>query len=178
MTKRNKKKSPLDKNAEAYRQSQILLKDREEGYVPYDMILTSLEEVKKAFPKIILGDLLNFLGNEFYWKRSAGEALVLYGRNQDNDRLKGRGLVEICRFRVPEAWIGVGRFRIAWPNTGKDDESLFLIGLYLHSVNVNDFDHLVANENAVSAFMATLFLDKENGDLFDELAEERFVSLR
>ena len=41
MTKRNKKKSPSDKNTEAYRQSQILLKDREEGYVPYDMILTS-----------------------------------------------------------------------------------------------------------------------------------------
>ncbi len=163
----------------AYEEAQLLVQDRNEGYVPYDMILTSLEQVKASFTSIAVGDLLNFLGHEFYWKRPSGEALVLYGKNEEKEELKGRGLIEICRFRVPEAWIGVGRFRIAWPERAKnEDEVLFLIGLYLYSTNVSDFDYLVSNENANAAFMAVLFLDQENAELFDSLAEERYESLR
>jgi hypothetical protein len=163
----------------SYQQAQELLQDRNDGYVPYDRLFTSLAQVRATFPSITEGSLLNYMGNEFYWKRDAGEALVLYGKNDWAEGLKERGLIEICRFRVPEAWIGVGCFSIAWPNMGKDeDNGLLLCGLYLYSTNVNDFELLVANENATTAFMAMLFLDRDNADLFNKLAEERFDSLR
>ena len=119
------------------------------------------------------------MGNRFYWKRPAEEPLVLYSKNEEKKELKKRGLIEIARFRVPEAWTGVGRFRIAWPEKNRtDDKARFLIALYLYSTNICDFEHLIAGKKTNTAFMATLFLDQENADLFNGQAEERFDSLR
>jgi hypothetical protein len=61
--------------------------------------------------------------------------------------------------------------------SGKEDEDLFLIGLYLYSTDVNDFNQLLSNQSAHAAFMAAIFLDKENADMFESLAEERYESL-
>ncbi len=184
MRKINRSKSipeviPPSESDAAYKQAQQLLEDRMEGYIHYDKIFISIEQVQTSFPRMTVGDILNFMGNKFYWKRPVGEPLVLYGKNEEKKELKKRGLVEIVRFRVPEAWIGVGRFRIAWPEKNKDDDKArFLIALYLSSSNISDFERLVAGKKANTAFMAALFLDHENSDLFNEQAEERFDSLR
>ena len=143
------------------------------------MILTSLKEVKATFPKVIAGTILEFLGHSFFWKRSAGEAMILYGRNDFIENLKDHGVVELCRFKAPDSWIGVGRFKMDWPRQEKEvREDSVLITLYLYSADVNDFYRLTANERAKAAFMACLFLDVENGELFFELAEKRYRSLR
>jgi hypothetical protein len=170
---------PSSESEAAYEQAQRLLQDRNEGYVPYDRIFTNLKQIKTAFRKIIVGEHFLFRGHEFYWKRPAGEPLALYARNQEIEGLKKRGLVQICRIRVPETWIGVGRFQIGWPERKNDDgETSLLIALYLHSTDTGDFDRMVSGEKANAAFMASLFFDQENADLFYEQAEERFDSLQ
>jgi hypothetical protein len=176
-----KKASKADVSADgrkAYINAQKLLKDLQEGYVPYDEIFTSSTEALAAFPRLISGDLLLMTGDRFYWKRQPGQPLILYGQSTFNSEMQKKGLVEICRFRVPDAWIGVGRFKIDWPERKKkDDQTPFLITLYLYSIETLDFDYLISNDDATSAFMACLFLTGENAELFDELAEERFTSL-
>lgn len=163
----------------AFQESQTLLKNLKEGYISVDMILTSLKEVKATFPKVIAGTMLQILGHSFFWKRPVGEAMILYGRNDFLENLKDHGVVELCRFKAPDSWIGVGRFKIAWPRQEKEgSEDSVLITLYLYSADVNDFYRLTASERAKTAFMACLFLDVENGELFFELVEKRYRSLR
>jgi hypothetical protein len=174
---RNKKLSQSDKSAEAYRQSQILLKDRAEGFVSYNKLLTSTEQVIKTFPKISSGDLLDFLGYEFFWLRFAGQPLLIFARNSGLDKLKDKGLVEICRFRLPEQWIGSGRAKIGNVRT-KEEISPVLISLYLYSVNPADFENLLRSQRAIAAYLATIYLDEPNTEIFYGLAEERFDSIK
>jgi hypothetical protein len=175
--KKGKAKALAD-GAAAYTNAQQLLRDLNEGIVPYDKIFTSGDEAHAAFPRLISGALLNFAGYQFYWQRQPGKPLILYGKNTFEGELQKKGLVEICRFRVPDAWIGVGRFKVDWPKTEKKyDQTPFLITLYLYSTKTLDFDYLVSNDLANAAFMVCLFLAGENAELFDQLAEERFTSL-
>jgi len=163
----------------AYQEAQDLLKKFKEGYISVDMILTSLKEVKVTFPRVSSGTILQILGHSFFWKRPAGEAMILYGRNDFRDNIKDNGVVELCGFKAPDSWIGVGRFKIDWPRQEKEgSEDSVLITLYLYSSDVNDFYKLTANEKSKTVFMACLFLGAENGELFFELAEKRYLSLR
>ena len=105
--------------------------------------------------------------------------MILYTRNLRDEELKALGLVEICRLKkIPEEWVGVGRFGIDWPYRKKEDEKpLLFITLYFFSIDLDDFDTQLANDEADAAYLATLLLDEENTSLFYELAEERFDSL-
>jgi hypothetical protein len=151
----------------------------EEGFVGYDMIFISFEQVKERFARIVSGSILNIMGRQFLWKRLPGELLILYGKFEDEDEFKDRRPIEICRMRVPEEWIGVGRFVIDWPERKNQEHvTLLLITLYLYSVDISDFDHLDSTDDTAAALMASLFLDKENSELFNEFAEKRFDSLR
>jgi len=161
---------------EAYLESQRLIQERKEGNVKYDRIFTKKEEPKLTFKKLISGELLAILGNCYYWKRYPGEPLILYAENAISRKLKPKGLVELCRIRIPDAWIGAGGFRIDWPEIdGKkeSDPTPILISLYLHSTDPASFDRFVAGEEA-SAYLASLFFDGENAALLADLAEERF----
>jgi hypothetical protein len=174
--KRLKKDKP--DSLRAYEQAQLSLKELADGYIPYDLLLTSIRQVKTKFPMIVGGELLKYIGHEFYWRRNLGEPLILYGKNTWNEELKGRGIIELCGFKVPKVWIGAGRFKIDWPRRKEEEETQLLITLYLYSINSDDFDALVADYDATAAFMATLFLDEENAELFNQLADDRFDSLR
>lgn len=169
------KNSPY--NSLANEKAQRLLKDREEGYVPYDGIITSEEEIVSIFPVVTSGDVLNMTGNSFYWRRVAGAPMILYGENSWDDQLKGKGIIEICRMKLPEEWIGAGRFIIDWPRP-KKNETRLLITLYLYSPNAEEFQRLIVDETELTAFMATLYLDVDNAEIFNQLAEERYCSLR
>jgi len=84
--------------------------------------------------------------------------------------------VELCRIRASEVWIGVGGFRIDWPETNekkKDDRTPILISLYLYSTDPHSFDRFVAGAEA-SAYLVSLFFEGENTALLNDLAEERF----
>ncbi len=161
-----------------YQDAQRLLKDRREGYVPFDMILTSNEQISSMFPKIVSGEILTWIGNRFYWKKIPNQPLSFYAVNDWDDALKDLGPTEICRLRVPECWNGVGRSRIDWPERRKKDEGLLLITLYLYSPDSNNFYRLMKSQTAAAAFMASIFFEHENAELFNDLAEERFESLR
>ena len=169
---------PAAESEAAYKQAQKSLKDLGEGYVHYDNLYTTIEQIETTFSRIISGNILNFQGHRFYWKRPAGEPLVLYGKNEEKKELKSRGLVELCQLNVPDVWVGVGRFKIDWPEGERsDDFQQLLITLYLHSTKVNDLAFLVSGKPATAAFMASLLLRGENAGLFYYLAEQRFQSL-
>jgi|GEM_PF-3169042 len=175
---KSRKKDKLDESSCAYEQAQSLLKDLEEGYLTYDRIFTSIKTVKSSFHKIVGGDILEWGGHIFLWKRQAGDSLILYAQNPVHDDLKNRGLVELCRIRVPDRWVGTGRYRIDWPKERKESSSpLLLVSLYLYSTDANDLDKLILSDGLRGAYMASLFFDKENSSLFFDLAEKRFASL-
>jgi hypothetical protein len=177
-SKRIPKVVPAAESEAAYKQAQQSLKDLEEGYVQYCSLYTTTEQIETTFPRIISGEILNFQGHRFYWKRPAGEPLVLYGKNEEKKEFKPRGLIELCRLNVPDVWVGVGRFKIDWPEGKRsDDVQQLLITLYLHSTKVNDLAFLVSGKPATAAFMASLLLRGENASLFYFLAEQRFQSL-
>jgi hypothetical protein len=172
------RKSVSKENEAAYLEALHSLKEREQGYVPYDMLLTSISRVKKMFPKRVGDGLLRMFGHEFFWKRVPGEPLLLYGVNRREKALKDRGPVEICRFRVPEQWVGAGIFLLdAVVEDKKRKLYTVLITLYLCSVNSDDFATVVADEGGGSAYLASIYLDDENSRLFYELAEERYVDI-
>lgn len=177
--KKPRKKEKLEESSLAYEQAQRLLKDLAEGYVTYNRIFTSFKAVKTAFHRIIGGAILEWGGNTFLWKRPAGDPLSLYAQNLEDEKLKSRGLVELCRIRVPDHWVGAGRFRIDWPRgmEGSGD-TLLLVSLYLYSIDPNDFDKIILSDSLRAAYMASLFFDKENAGLFFELTKERFESLK
>jgi hypothetical protein len=105
--------------------------------------------------------------------------LILYGENTISRELKPKGLVELCRIRVPDIWIGAGGFRIDWPEVddmNEHDPTPILISLYMYSTDPASFDHFVANEEP-SAYLASLYFEKENAALLADLAEERFESI-
>jgi hypothetical protein len=163
---------------QAYLEAQRLLLERKDGYVKFDRIFTKKEEAQHAFGKLTSGELLEYVGNSFYWKRSPGDPVILYAKNTFSEKLRDMGLVELCRIRVPEVWIGVGRFRIDWPDMDdeKDDPTPILISLYLYSTDPAAFKHFVANDEP-TAYLASLFFEKENAALLNDLAEERFESI-
>lgn len=169
----------MDENEVAYLQAQDQLKEWQEGYIPFDKIFTTEKQVMAFFSRLVDGSILNWLGTQFFWRRAPGGALVIYAKNDDIQELKDRGLVEICRFRnLPDAWIGVGRFRIIWPELKNQKTGmLFLINLYLFSTDADDLVQLIENDYANAAYLATIFLGEENAELFNQLAEERFESL-
>jgi hypothetical protein len=163
---------------EAYKQAQRLLQDLKEGYVSYDRLFTSADEARDAFDWVISGEILGKIGISFYWKQGTGEPMILYGTSTRKDLIE-RGLIEICRLRVPDVWVGAGHFCLDWPETDKrkdDDPPAILITLYLDSPNPADLDHLVSNPD-ISAYLASIFFEKENALLFNNLAQERFESV-
>jgi hypothetical protein len=105
--------------------------------------------------------------------------LILFARNTSKEELNELGLVEICLIKkIPEEWVGVGRFCIDWPHRKKvDNAPLLFITLYFFSIDLDDFDKLLSNDEADAAYLATLLLDEDNASLFCELAEERYDSL-
>src|ERR1700748_3655127 len=114
--------------SEAYLEAQRLLQDTKKGYILYDQIFTTIETVLQSFHKLINGELLALMGNCFYWRQQPGEPLIFYGKNDYDPKIKGLGAIEICRFRLPDAWIGAGIARIDWPQTNdNDDKTSFLI---------------------------------------------------
>jgi len=166
-------------SAVAYREAQLQLQEIGKGYVPYDRIFTKRKEAKHAFKKLVSGELMEFIGCCFYWKRSSEEPLILYAENTVLRQYKSKGLVELCRIRVPEVWIGAGRFRVDWPETGEKKESdptPILISLYLYSTDPEKFKDFVANTKG-TFYLASLYFEGENAALLDDLAEERFMSL-
>lgn len=164
------------KNAEAYRRSMILLKDKSEGFVPYKKLFTSIDEVTNTFPDK-LTDFLSVVGYKFFWQRLKDQPLALYGKNYFLPSLKAKGLVEICRFRLPEEWIGIGRVKIHYIDVPSDTTPL-LISLYLYSVNPADLTKLVRTETSTAAYLASIYLDGNDLETFYALAEERFDSLK
>jgi hypothetical protein len=171
-------KAVSNENEAAYLEAQHLLKEREQGYVPYDMLITSIPLTEKMFRKRIGDDLLRILGHEFLWKRTSGEDLLLYGVNRVDKDLKDRGPIEICRFRVPEQWVGTGVFLLeAIKPKKKVDTYTLLISLYLCSVNFEHFATLVADDDRGGAYLASIYLDDQNSRLFYGLAEERYDDL-
>jgi len=168
-------KAVTNKNEAAYHAAQHLLKEREEGYIPYDMLITSIPLAEKMFPKRIGDELLRMLGHDFLWKRVAGEALLLYGMNRVAEDLKDRGPVEICRFRAPEQWVGAGTFLLeAFKANKKAEGYTLLLTLYLCSVNSDDFTGLLGDVEPGGAYLASIYLDEQNTRLFYDLAEERY----
>jgi hypothetical protein len=165
----------LNKHDAAYLEAQHVLKEREHGYVPYNMLITSIPLVKKKFPKRVGDGLLRILGHEFFWKRVSGEPLLLYGMNRVDKDLKDKGPIEICRFRLPEQWVGAGICLLdAVVVDKKEKKYTVLITLYLCSANSDDFAAMVADENGGGAYLASIYLDDENSTLFYGLAEERY----
>lgn len=164
--------------SEALRKAQLLLKNK--GYVEFDQIFTNAKEANAGFGQVVGGQILNWLGHQFFWRRPPSEDLILFARNTGKEELKDLGLIEICRMkRIPEEWVGVGRFIIDWPHRKKgDDTPLLFISLYLFSIDLDDLDHLLSNGEEDTAYLATIFLDEENVSLFYELAEERYDSLQ
>jgi len=180
LKKLNQEEYRID-STQAYKRALEVLKANKEGVLEYNQILTSVEHIKTAFPKRVSGEILNFVGSEFYWKRENGHPLILLGKNDIDVKAKNRGLIEICRFSAPEAWIGIGRFAINWPRATKrkkDDSPRLLILLYLYSTSIDDMDTLVGNDDAMAAFLAGLYLDEINTEEFNQRAEQRFVALR
>lgn len=172
------KKKINDNNVLAYEKAQQLLKERQEGLVRYDKILTGDEQISDVFPEIVNGDILFMLGNEFYWKRQPEHPLILYAKHSEREILKEKGLVEICRMVVPEIWTGFGLFRIDWPvGKRKEDSKTILISLYLCSTDRTTFEDVVSIEKTIGAYLATLFLDEKNADQFNQLMKERFQSV-
>jgi hypothetical protein len=166
-----------NEHGEALRRAQLLLKNY--GFIEVDRIFTNAREANAIFAHFVGGDILNWTGNQFYWSRPPGEDLVLYARNLRDEELKALGLVEICRIKkIPEDWVGVGRFGIDWSYRKRGDQTpLLFINLYFFSIDLDDFETQLANDEADAAYLATLLLDEYNASLFYELAEERFDSL-
>ena len=178
LKKLGKKDYQID-STEAFYRALTKLEERRSGYVVFKDIITSLEIVKEKFTKIISGDMLSWLGHEFYWKRSPNKPLILYARNEEATKAKGKGLVEICKFDAPEVWKGVGRYSICWVDIGDEgSESEILILLYLYSPHSKDLPTLMENENESAAFLAAFHLDNENSEIFNEFAESNYESLR
>jgi len=169
--------SPTE-SADAYRDAQLNLKEIQEGYVPYDRIFTKRNKAKHAFKRLISGELMEIMGCSFYWKRCPEEPLILYGENTVLRQYKSKGLVELCRIRVPEVWIGAGRFRVDWPEIGEKDSdpTPILISLYLYSTNPGKFNEFLSNSKG-TFYLASLYFEGENATRLDDLAEERFMSL-
>lgn len=163
--------------SEALRKAQLLLKNK--GYVEFDQIFTSAKEANAGFGQVVGGQILNFLDHQFFWKRPHGGDLILLARNNRKEELKDLGLVEICRMkRIPDEWVGVGRFCIDWPHRKEgDNKPLLFISLYFFSLDLDDFDQLTSNNEADAAYLSTIFLDEENARLFYELAEDRYDQL-
>lgn len=177
--KKPRKKANQQESTQAYEQAQRWLKDWEEGYIRYDKVFTSSKEAVKAFGTLVSGAILEFGGNNFFWKRQSGEPLILYAQNIEDDKLKDRGLVELCRIRVPDIWVGAGRYQIDWPKgKEKTEDPLLLVSLYLYSTDPSIFNKLIVPNSLRGAYMVSLFFDNENSGLFFELAEQRFESLK
>jgi len=163
---------------EAYLEAQRLLQDRQDGYVPYDCAFAKRKEVYASFKRLTGQELLEVVGHSFYWKRCPGWPVILYAKSSRSRKLKQKGLVELCRIRVPEIWIGAGGCRIDAPGSGDKEEEEYdttpiVISLYLHSIDPASFDRFVGSaEHAV--YMVSLFSDRKNAALLNELAEERF----
>lgn len=161
--------------AEALRKAQLFLKNY--GFIEVGRIFTTAKEANACFEQVVGGQILNWTGNQFFWKRPPGEDMIFYARNTSNEELKSLGLAEICRIKkMPQVWVGVGRFGIDWPYKKKSDEKpLLFLNLYFFSIDLDDFDALLSNDEANAAYVATLLLDEENTCLLYELAEERFA---
>jgi hypothetical protein len=169
-------------SSDAYLNALELLKTRKHGYLQYNRILTSMNEIKADFPKIIGGDLLQFLGHQFFWKREENGPLTLYAKDESD---KNSQLCEICYFDAPESWIGIGQFRIHWlrSRNRKDKYSIrVLIFLYISSPKTDEFDNLVDKidftNNELSIFLACLYLDETNSEQFNLEAENKYQSIR
>ena len=168
-------------STQAYKMALHNLEEFRQGFLTYNRILTSIKTIKKKFEKVIPGEVHGWLGHHFFWKRSEGKPLILYAKNEELKELKELGLVEICKFQAPEAWIGTGMFRIAWPDVGKSDRKEnnpeTLVVLYIVSSDPIKFNDLVANLEENPVFLAALYLDEENSQVFYQIAEERYGKL-
>jgi hypothetical protein len=108
-------------HVESLRRAQLLHKNY--GYVEVDRIFTNAREANAGFAQVIGGQILNCTGSQFYWKRPPAQDLILYARNTCNQELNALGLVELCRIKkMPDQWVGVGRFGIDWPYRKKEDK--------------------------------------------------------
>jgi hypothetical protein len=182
-------------SAEAYYRALKMIKDRQRGVLAYDRIYTSIEVIKSRFKSLIPGEVLNWLGHEFYWKRESGHSLLMLAKNDALDEHKQKGLVNICQFDAPATWVGCGRWQVMWPDTKKKDRrspnrksdssekssdfgSEILLLLYLYSENSEQLSCLMENEEASAAFLGGIHLNSENADDFYSAAEERFADLR
>lgn len=173
-------------SAQAYDNALRLLKDRDRGVIEFDRIYTSPELVSGDYETVTSSTVLDWLGNEFFWKRSPRQPLIIYGRNSSLEDTKELGLVEICRFDAPDPWIGCGWWTLFWLNLGdgktkdcdSDEHPPFVLALYIHSPNVDDFSELVGGRETDGPFLAGLLLTGENAVRFYSRAESRFRSLR
>ena len=180
-------------SSEAYSRALQMIQNRQRGLLTYDRIFTSIEVIKSRFKALIDGAIHGWLGHEFYWQRKSGEPLILLAKNDSLEEKKG--LVSICKFEAPDAWIGCGRWSIKWPNTKKrrhptrtggdssstddsDTGSELLLLLYLHSENPKQLGSLINSDDAGAAFLGGIHLNVANADDFYSLAEERYHDLR
>lgn len=176
----------IDSSA-AYMRALKMIKEREQGLLEYDRIYTSIETIKSSF-KLIGGEILNWIGHEFYWKRESGEPLIFFAKNDALDDLKGRGLVEVCRFNVPTSWVGCGLWSINWRDKKDDDlkgqtdveeeAPELLFALHLFSEHPQDIFKLIEEEETPAAFLGGIHLSTESAQIFYDLAKSRYSDLR
>lgn len=171
-------------SAEAYERTLRMLALRDAGVLSYDRMYTSTEAMTDDYG-VVRGDVLNWFGDEYIWKKQAGQPLVLYAQNEALDEVRPKGLVELCKFEAPDAWVGCGRWMVYWLHSESRDAEedtnenppLF-IALYLGSPNTDDFSALLENGEIDAAFLAALFLKGENAQRFYDRAKNRFRDLR
>ncbi len=167
-------------SAEAYERTLHMLARRDAGVLSYDRVYTSTETMTEDYG-IIRGDVLNWLGDEYTWKKQAGQPLVLYAHNEALDEVRPKGLVELCKFETPDAWVGCGRWMVYWLRSESrytDENPPLFIALYLGSPNIDDFSVLLEDKEIDAAFLAALLLKDENVQRFYDRAKNRFRDLR
>lgn len=171
-------------SAEAYERTLRMLARRDAGVLSYDRMYTSTEAMTDDYG-IVRGDVLNWFGDEYVWKKQAGQPLVLYAQNEVLDEVRPKGLVELCKFEAPEAWVGSGRWAVYWLRSESRDTEKntyenppLFIALYLGSPNTDGFSFLLENEEIDAAFLAALLLKDENAQRFYDRAKNRFRDLR
>lgn len=162
----------LNRGIEAYTRAQRHLEEINKGYVFYDLIFSTLEEANAAF-ELTSSDILDLLGHRFYWKRALNEPMFIYAKNDIDEALEKKGLVEICRLQSPSAWVGTGPIRIHFPRKKDDDTERVLLSLYLFSTNPEDLERASAG-GLTSAYLSSFYFENINAQMLRYNADQRF----
>ncbi|MDD3764513.1 MAG: TIR domain-containing protein [Nevskiales bacterium] len=158
------------------------VKRRNRGYLNVARLYTSAEHLSKSYGGFSgVSTIHGWLGHTFIWSRARGEPLRLLAENKGLEKLKNKGLVEICLFDAPEAWTGCGYWEVTLPQKVdpcdlKEGDELVL-SLYLYSIDPDGVEALRSSAGP-AAFLAGLALNHEDAAGFFDLAESKYEDLR